>query len=319
MMHGRFFSRAAAGALAAILILGPATLRAQEDTLIDDVVRQGLDWARDNLDEDLLRSLGGVDETRVRRLFQEIQSALQGDDVVDLAALQSTAASVLPLLEADEATRPYASWLRSRMDYFDVAEQVRRSAPTPPVEPGAPLKKIPNPEPARLREIWTRRIEKQTAPKGAEPLAAKLKPLFRAAQMPSELVWVAEVESSFNPAARSPAGAAGLYQLMPQTARSLGLALKPADERLNAEKNAGAAAKYLKYLHGRFKDWRLALAAYNAGEGNLSTLMTRHKARTFDDVSRRLPAETQLYVPKIEATLWKREGVRLASLPAPGK
>ena len=121
------------------------------------------------------------------------------------------------------------------------------------------------------------------------------------------------------PPARSPAGAAGLYQLMPQTARSLGLALKPADERLNAEKNAGAAAKYLKYLHGRFKDWRLALAAYNAGEGNLSTLMTRHKARTFDDVSRRLPAETQLYVPKIEATLWKREGVRLASLPAPGK
>ena len=105
-----------------------------------------------------------------------------------------------------------------------------------------------------------------------------------------------------------------MFQLMPTTARSLGLSLSPNDERLDPRKSATAAAKYLKYLHGRFGDWRLALAAYNAGETRVKSLLDRAPARTYAAIAPRLPAETQMYVPKIEATLRKREGVTLSSL-----
>jgi membrane-bound lytic murein transglycosylase D len=137
--------------------------------------------------------------------------------------------------------------------------------------------------------------------------------------MPPELVWVAEVESSFDPNARSPAGAAGIFQLMPSAARNLGLSVSPIDERLQPEKNARAAAKYLRRLHNRFADWRLALAAWNAGESRVDNLLTQSKARTFDAISSRLPAETQMFVPKVEATLRKRESATLTDLRVPEK
>jgi len=133
--------------------------------------------------------------------------------------------------------------------------------------------------------------------------------------VPPELVWIAEVESSFDPRARSPAGAAGLFQLMPATAQRFGLRSSwPWDQRLKPEPSARAAAQYLSFLHGKFKDWRLALAAYNAGEGTVQDLLTRRKAHSYDAIARELPAETQMYVPKVEAILLRREGVRLAEL-----
>jgi membrane-bound lytic murein transglycosylase D len=135
--------------------------------------------------------------------------------------------------------------------------------------------------------------------------------------VPTELVWLAEVESSFDPSARSPAGAVGLFQLMPATAKSLDLSLWPWDERRNPEKSARAAAVYLRSLHKRFDDWPLALAAYNAGEGRVSDLLRKRKARSFDAISDALPAETQMYVPKVEATVLKREGRTLAQLKSP--
>jgi membrane-bound lytic murein transglycosylase D len=104
---------------------------------------------------------------------------------------------------------------------------------------------------------------------------------------------------------------------MPATARSLSLALSPRDERLNPDKSAQAAAKYLRHLYGRFKDWRLALAAYNCGETRVQNLLTRYKTRSYAAIASRLPAETQLYVPKVEATLRKREAVSLGNLRLP--
>lgn len=99
---------------------------------------------------------------------------------------------------------------------------------------------------------------------------------------------------------------------MPATARWLGLTLEPNDERFDPYRNADAAARYLHYLYQRFGDWRLALAAYNAGEGRVRRLLQTHNAQTFDEIAIRLPAETQMYVPKVEATLQKRAGYRLA-------
>src|SRR5437867_12464802 len=101
---------------------------------------------------------------------------------------------------------------------------------------------------------------------------------------------------------------------MPATAKRYGLRTWPIDQRLKPEPSARAAAQYLQYLHGQFKDWRLALAAYNAGEGTVEKLLKGQKARTFDAIATRLPAETQMYVPRVEATILKREGVGLEKL-----
>jgi membrane-bound lytic murein transglycosylase D len=207
------------------------------------------------------------------------------------------------------------------MDYLETADEFRLLIPPPKVEPGrppAPPTPTPaNPTPPKEREIWIRKLSDRPWPAESKAYVARLKPVFTEQKIPAELVWIAEVESSFDPRARSPAGATGLFQLMPATAKHYGLSTWPLDQRLKPEASARAAAGYLGHLHGQFKDWRLALAAYNAGEGNVQTLLKRHKAKTYDAIAIHLPAETQLYVPKVEATLLRREGIRLSDLPAP--
>jgi membrane-bound lytic murein transglycosylase D len=102
---------------------------------------------------------------------------------------------------------------------------------------------------------------------------------------------------------------------MPSTAKRYGLGTSwLRDERYNPEPSGRAAAQYLRHLHDRFGDWRLALAAYNAGEGNVEQLLRSRKARSFEEIASYLPAETQLYVPKVEATVLRREGVKLSQL-----
>jgi membrane-bound lytic murein transglycosylase D len=182
----------------------------------------------------------------------------------------------------------------------------------------APPKGIPSqpPKPEQIREIWVRKVSQRPVPEEAKPYVGKLKPIFSEQKVPSQLVWVAEVESSFDPSARSPVGAAGLFQLMPDTAKQYGLRTWPFDQREEPEPSARAAAAYLGHLRSKFKDWRLALAAYNSGEGTVQNLLKRHKATTYDAIASHLPAETQMFVPKVEATIQKREGVKLAELPS---
>ena len=146
----------------------------------------------------------------------------------------------------------------------------------------------------------------------------RLQAVFEEAQVPRELVWLAEVESAFDPSARSHAGAVGLYQLMPQTAKSLGLSVEPMDERLIPEENARAAARYLRHLYRRFGDWALVLAAYNAGETRIYRLLTETEASSFEMIAPLLPAETRAYVPKMDSVLRRREQCGLRDLPPTG-
>jgi len=119
----------------------------------------------------------------------------------------------------------------------------------------------------------------------------------------SPYLWeVARVESRFNPLALSPKGARGMFQLMPDTARRFGLRVDAAvDERVDAGRAGVAAARYLNFLHGLFGDWKLALAAYNAGENRVIEAIRKSGSRDFYEISRRrlLPEETRLYVPKV--------------------
>ena len=246
----------------------------------------------------------------MKQFFSDMQKELHGEYVIDLASLKDAARNIVPLLEGYEDTQPYAAWLKARLDYLDVADQFRahHSAAERQRRASRP-RPLPNPAPKMEREIWVKKLADRPWPDSAKPYVPRLKPIFAAQKVPPELVWIAEVESSFDRRARSPAGAAGLFQLMPATAKRYGLSTWPLDHRLRPEESARAAAQYLRYLHGEFKDWRLALAAYNAGEGTVQKLLKQHKAKTFDAIATHLPAETQMYVPRVEATLARREGV----------
>ncbi len=298
-----------------LLLSLAATTIAQEELLPpDEIIQSVQEWLQDNLDGQALDELG-VDKERVQQFLTEVRRRFQGTYVYDLTALKETAVQLLPVLREFEETRPYAVWLQTHLDYFDVAEELRHEVKPGPEKP--PPSQWPNPSPPLQRSVWIRELRDRSLPPLAGDYVPRLKEIFAAEKLPPELVWLAEVESSFNPAARSPAGAAGMFQLMPATARSLNLSLRPWDERLQTDKSARAAARYLRQLHGRFGDWRLALAAYNAGEGRVDELLKKNRARTFDAIAHRLPAETQLYVPKVEATLHKREGVKLDQLRIP--
>lgn len=121
--------------------------------------------------------------------------------------------------------------------------------------------------------------------------------------MPPGLLWVAAAESAFDPLAQSPAGAAGLWQFMPDTARSFGLRVDTwVDERRDPEHSTRAAVRYLRDLHDRLGSWELAFAAYNMGYTNLLRSIRKYNTNDFDTLATLeagLPWETVHYVPRI--------------------
>jgi membrane-bound lytic murein transglycosylase D len=286
--------------------------QAQEQVTLDDLLAGAEDWAKENLDDEVLELLEDVDRDRVRAFLVDLESRLQTNSVYELAPLRKQAKELVPFLEQWEETLPLAQWLKTRLDYLDVADELNRAQRPKEIT----IIKPPPPLPLQ-RSTWKRQFERRPIPTKAQSFVPKLKEIFIAEKMPPELVWVAEVESSFNPKARSPVGATGLFQLMKPTAQSYGLSTFLPDERTDPEKNARAAAKYLRHLHGRFGNWPLALAAYNAGETRVNSLLKKSSARDFQSIAPKLPAETQLYVPKCEAALQKREGISLADLKSP--
>ena len=301
----------------ALLLAGSLVARAQDDTVtMPDIIQGAQQWAQENLDTNVLNELPKADDPAVQQFFRDIQRRFQGDYVVDLAALRPTAQTVLQLLESSDETQPYAAWLKAQMDYLDVADEIRLTIPPPAVETNQPPRPVPNPPPQKERELWVKKVSVVPWPAFADKYVPELKPVFAAQKIPPELVWMAEVESGFDRRALSPAGAAGLFQLMPDTAKRFGLSLWPRDQRYQPEPSATASAQYLKYLHDRFKDWRLALAAYNAGEGTVQKLLDRYKTDSYDAIAGHLPAETQMYVPRVEAVLRQREGASLEQLSA---
>ncbi len=250
----------------------------------------------------------------VETFLTGLQRALQGGSFEDLAAYEFDAASALRVLRQFEGGEELADWLEPRLDYLDAAGRMEQAMANPaPRSHGG----HPSPPPIFSRPYWDRIAVTRKPPARAEALVPHLKQAFDAEGVPASLVWMAEVESSMNPQARSPAGARGLFQLMPATAKRFGLRVSWPDERTDPEKSAHAAAEYLRYLHGRFGSWPLALAAYNAGEGRVGRALDTAKTSTFAGASGHLPPETRLYVPKVLATVAARENIDPDALPAP--
>lgn len=126
--------------------------------------------------------------------------------------------------------------------------------------------------------------------------------------MPKDLIYLALIESEFNPNAKSKVKAVGMWQFMKGTAKQYGLAVgKKVDERKNPKRSTDAALSYLSSLHDRLGSWYLAAAAYNSGEGTVLKALknvTGQTKGTDDDFFRimsKLPKETQDYVPKLIA------------------
>lgn len=117
--------------------------------------------------------------------------------------------------------------------------------------------------------------------------------------LPLELKYLPVVESSLDPTAVSPAGAAGLWQFMVPVAQHYGLTVNSlVDERRDPVLSSQAAARYLKHLFAEFGDWTLALAAYNSGPTNVRKAITRAKgSRDYWKIYPYLPKETRGYVP----------------------
>lgn len=133
-----------------------------------------------------------------------------------------------------------------------------------------------------------------------------MKNIFKQQNLPTDLVYLAMIESGFSSKAISPAKAVGYWQFIKPTALRFGLRKSHwLDERRDFEKSTYAAGQYLQFLYKQFGDWFLAAAAYNMGEKKLSRLIKKHKTKNFWSLSKKydFPRETAQYIPKFIAAL----------------
>lgn len=235
----------------------------------------------------------------------KLDSVLQGNDVGALARFEPEARRALDGLREIPGSEDYVAWLEDRIDYIEAAQTVGSSRPALRPAPTSENQQIPN------YDVWLQRLRGRPSPPLARRYVMNLRSIFADAGVPAELVWLAEVESSFDPFALSPMGARGLFQLMPDTALELGLKLELTDDRMDPEKCARAAARRLRALRERFGDWPLALAAYNAGAARVQRALDQRQEKTFAQISPILPMETRMFVPKVLAVLQVRAGVTL--------
>jgi membrane-bound lytic murein transglycosylase D len=131
-----------------------------------------------------------------------------------------------------------------------------------------------------------------------------MRTLLKESGLPEDLVYMALIESGFNPYAYSRAKASGPWQFIYLTGKRYGLRSNWwIDERRDPEKSTLAAAKYLKDLYDIFECWYLAAAGYNAGEGKIATAMKRYRTEDFWELTkyRYLKRETKDYVPQMIA------------------
>jgi membrane-bound lytic murein transglycosylase D len=128
--------------------------------------------------------------------------------------------------------------------------------------------------------------------------------ILRDEGLPTDLLYLAQAESAFQPNARSRARAVGLWQFVSFRAQEYGLKINWwVDERRDPVKSTRAAARHLRDLYQQFGDWFLAMAAYNAGPGGVSRAMERASTSDYWELieRRKLPRETRNYVPIILA------------------
>jgi membrane-bound lytic murein transglycosylase D len=194
-----------------------------------------------------------------------------------------------------------------------VAKVVHVPERTQPAAPALSAMELPDIDHPRV-DSWVKRFTTTHRQSMATYLArmTKYEPMIAEKlarrDMPRELIYLAMIESGFNPTAKSPVKASGLWQFMSATAREYGLTVRGrVDERNNPARSTDAALTYLSKLHDRFGSWYLAFAAYNTGQGRVARVMKEVTGNTkgtdadYYRIAHRLPKETRDYVPKMIA------------------
>jgi len=129
-----------------------------------------------------------------------------------------------------------------------------------------------------------------------------MRPIVKQKGLPEDLVYLPLIESGFNPKAYSWAHASGPWQFISSTGKKYGLTRNWwYDERRDFIKSTEAACDYLKFLYGLFGDWKLALAAYNGGEGRVGRAIKRQRTSDFWKLD--LRKQTEDYVPRFMAAI----------------
>jgi membrane-bound lytic murein transglycosylase D len=276
----------------------------------------------------------GASRAATRNTDAGARRAIAGGPTSEDAALGAESPELHALREAERELFPPASpapgnaWpseLPLRLPGDD-APHIHASG-LPPAEPSAPLPEGPRDlswlnklEMPDLPVRWDDRVVRylelfRDDPRGRATFAnlyrhsgrwqAMMRRALRKKALPEDLLWVAMIESGFEPVARSASGAVGLWQFMPETGKIYGLTIdRWLDQRLNATMETDAAADFLADLHRRFGSWDLALAGYNMGYAGLASVVRRYNTNDFWSLERTegtLPWETTLYVPKILA------------------
>jgi membrane-bound lytic murein transglycosylase D len=232
--------------------------------------------------------------------------------------------SLLPRgAEPDDSARPLPPGLTGRWGGSGDLPRELRSPETPrSAEQGGQtrptwLSSLEMPElPVRWEPQVLRYLEFfKSDPKGRAIMTSWLRKMerFRAIiertldrnQLPRDIIYLAMVESGFEPGATSNKSAGGVWQFMPGVARAYGVDVSFwVDQRRDPERASESAARFLKDLYVRFGSWHLAFAAYNAGYGAVLRSIARYNTNDYWELCRHeagLPWETTLYVPKIIA------------------
>ncbi len=158
-------------------------------------------------------------------------------------------------------------------------------------------------------ELHEVRLEKMKS--WGQPYFLLIENILKKYRLPGTLKYLAVIESDLQSNALSSAGAVGPWQLMPGTARELGLTVTQSrDDRMDLNKSTHAAAKFLSQLYENLGDWLLVIAAYNGGPARIEQITKKRGSHDFWKIQNDLPAESRTHVKKFIAThyIFEKDG-----------
>lgn len=220
------------------------------------------------------------------------------------------------MLEPDLNRGRFATLDSKSFDAVDNPDGIKSVSIPPPMLPAPTLVMTPEVERELKAFLGRERVFIERALERRDRYMPMLQQIFKDEGIPDELLSLALIESGYNPEARSPVGAVGMWQFMRPTARIYGLSVKHSDDqRKDPILSSIAAARLLRDLYFYHGDWQLALAAYNAGSGGVAKALSRAGCDDYWTLvrKRKLTNQTSRFVPRFIAAAMITRGLKLGN------